>query len=135
MKKHLLLAIGILFSFGGFAQSAPKDSLLQWQISRTKLSAHIDSLRKLADDCDRNLIDFFKKTEESQADLDAETQRGKQIGKADQPKMDSLNARFRFFTELKNDEQFFFDKVLVRLDSCLGVKNELDRKIGLAQHK
>jgi hypothetical protein len=137
MRNLILICFICLLSQAGTAQNVVrKDSLQLWKDRRNVVSRQLDTLRANADKADIMIRDMSKVTEESEAELEKAVNRGKfSHSRSDSLAIDSLQAKIALTKELRNDTQFWFDKLLVGLDSIVGQKFALDRKIKDAESK
>lgn len=130
MKRVLLLiGMSVLFSTAIFAQQPATDSLQQWRQKRTALSRHIDSLTILAMGRNFELQYLEEQGHNAQAALNEEASRGMLKHNADKARMDSLNLQIILLSEIKNGVHGEFDNFLIQLDSCIGVRTELEARI------
>jgi hypothetical protein len=129
MKKYLLTGICILLSVVLFAQSAVKDSLPQWKAKRAMVSREIDSLTIVATYHQNSTTFLFQQQKDTEYSLDTATKHGFLRYSENRSKVDSLKDRLALLAEIKNSVGSQFDELLIKLDICWGLRNELDQKI------
>jgi hypothetical protein len=132
MKKYLLSGISFLFSFALVAQTAGNDSLPEWKRERATISRQIDSLSIVATYHQNSAGYLYQQQKDIEYSIDTASKHGFLRYRENRTKVDNLNDRLALLSEIKNNVNSNFDELLIKLDSCWGIRNEIDQKIKAA---
>jgi hypothetical protein len=131
-----LLFVGIFFFLNcySYAQHTKSDSVKIWRSHSHECTLYIDSIRIIAGG-EQDDHEVLEKRLHSTGDF-LNRLAGQDIAKNihNDPRIDSLNQRMSNLSAVSMFLSERFDYRLVQIDSCLGVKNDLDGKIYAVDH-
>jgi hypothetical protein len=134
-KKVKLVAFFFILGFSASAQHTVKDSLNIWRTKSRKCARFADSLRIIAtgEDGDHVVLEERLHAVGDSLNRLAGWDFAKNIH--NDPNVDSLNLKLTNLSQVGMFLTERFEYHLVLIDSCLGVRQDLERKIYEEEHK